>query len=209
MSRGVPSISADRAAKGRGHGREEIDRAGAGERRRGPSCRQSSPVGTPRRSKPRSRSFYLSVADIFERWVTRRLSMHTQRAYRQDVMDFVRFLGLRWPDESTRLFTVSVADVLAFRDQMLAESKAPKTINRRIACAVLVLQVPPGRRLRVSAAHHGPESGTRPVHPPGLVRPARRDQGPLGDPCPAAHGAPLRRHGVRLPGPGHHQVLPL
>ena len=155
------------------------------------------------------RSFYLSVADIFERWVTRRQSLHTQRAYRQDVMDFVRFLGIRWPDESTRLFTVSVADVLAFRDQMLAESKAPKTINRRIASLSSLLQVPPGRRLRVSAAHHGPQSGTRPVHPPRLVRPARRDQGPVGDPCPAAHGAPLRRHGVRLPGPGHHQVLPL
>src|SRR5271165_5804240 len=79
------------------------------------------------------RSFYLSVAQIFERWVTRRSSKHTQRAYRQDVMDFVRFLEIRWPDESTRLFTVSVADVLGFRDRMLAESKAPKTINRRIA----------------------------------------------------------------------------
>ena len=79
------------------------------------------------------RSFYLSVGDIFERWVTRRSSKHTQRAYRQDVMDFVRFLGIRWPEEATRLFTVSVADVIAFRDQMLAESKAPKTINRRIA----------------------------------------------------------------------------
>ena len=79
------------------------------------------------------RSFYLSVAEIFERWVTRRASTHTQRAYRQDVMDFVQFLGLRWPEESTRLFTVSIADVQAFRDQMLAESKAPKTINRRIA----------------------------------------------------------------------------
>ena len=78
-------------------------------------------------------SFYGSVAEIFERWVTRRSSKHTQRAYRQDVMDFVQFLGLRWPDESTRLFTVSVADVIAFRDQMLAEAKAPKTINRRIA----------------------------------------------------------------------------
>ena len=49
------------------------------------------------------RSFYLSVAEIFERWVTRRSSTHTQRAYRQDVMDFVRFLGLKWPDESTGL----------------------------------------------------------------------------------------------------------
>ncbi len=78
-------------------------------------------------------SFYGSVAEIFERWVTRRTSMHTQRAYRQDVMDFVQFLGIRWPEESTRLFTVSIAEVLAFRDLMLAESKAPKTINRRIA----------------------------------------------------------------------------
>jgi site-specific recombinase XerC len=78
-------------------------------------------------------SFYGSVAEIFERWVTRRQSVHTQRAYRQDVMDFVEFLGLRWPDESTRLFTVSVAEVQAFRDQMVAETKAPKTINRRIA----------------------------------------------------------------------------
>jgi len=76
------------------------------------------------------RSFYISVAEIFERWVTRRSSTHTQRAYRQDVMDFVRFLGIRWPEESTRLFTVSVADVLAFRDVMLAESKAPKTNNQ-------------------------------------------------------------------------------
>lgn len=78
-------------------------------------------------------SFYGSVADIFERWVTRRQSLHTQRAYRQDVMDFVQFLGLRWPEESTRLFTVSVAEVLAFRDRMVNEAKAPKTINRRIA----------------------------------------------------------------------------
>ena len=77
--------------------------------------------------------FYASVAEIFERWVTRRSSTHTQCAYRQDVMDFVLFLGIKWPDESTRLFTVSIADVLAFRDSMLAESKAPKTINRRIA----------------------------------------------------------------------------
>ena len=78
-------------------------------------------------------SFYQSVAEIFERWVTRRSSVHTQRAYRQDVMDFIQFLRIRWPDESTRLFTVSIAEVQAFRDQMVAESKAPKTINRRIA----------------------------------------------------------------------------
>jgi integrase/recombinase XerC len=79
------------------------------------------------------RSFYQSIAQIFERWVTRRSSAHTQRAYRQDVLSFVEFLGISWPEESTRLFTVSVAEVLAFRERMLAEVKAPKTINRRIA----------------------------------------------------------------------------
>lgn len=77
--------------------------------------------------------FYESVATIFERWVTRRSSKHTQRAYRQDVMNFVQFMEIAWPDDATLLLTVSVADVLAFRDTMLAANNAPKTINRRIA----------------------------------------------------------------------------
>jgi integrase/recombinase XerC len=79
------------------------------------------------------RSFYRSVAQMFESWVTRRASAHTQRAYRQDVMSFVEFLEIRWPDEATRLLSTSVVDVMAFRDSMLEESKAPKTINHRIA----------------------------------------------------------------------------
>jgi site-specific recombinase XerD len=77
--------------------------------------------------------FYDAVAAIFERWVTRRASKHTQRAYRQDVMAFAEFMGLGWPDEATRLLAVTVADVLAFRDELVADDKAPKTINRRIA----------------------------------------------------------------------------
>ena len=79
------------------------------------------------------RNFYDSVAQIFERWVTRRSSRHTQRAYRGDVLAFVAFLGIKWPEESTHLFTVSVADVLEFRGEMEKASMAPKTINRRIA----------------------------------------------------------------------------
>src|SRR5262249_50782894 len=79
------------------------------------------------------RNFYDSVAQIFERWVTRRSSRHTQRAYRGDVLAFVAFLGIQWPEESTHLFTVSVADVLEFRGEMEKASMAPKTINRRIA----------------------------------------------------------------------------
>ena len=125
-------ISEDRAAKGRGHGRKE-DGAGAGERDAGRAA------ADPRRSahrggrSPGPKLLPLRRATSSSAGSLGGSSTHTQRAYRQDVMDFVRFLGLRWPDESTRLFTVSVADVLAFRDQMLAESKAPKTINRRIA----------------------------------------------------------------------------
>jgi site-specific recombinase XerD len=79
------------------------------------------------------RNFYDSVAQIFERWVTRRSSRHTQRAYRGDVLAFVEFLGIQWPEESTHLFTASVADVLEFRGEMEKASMAPKTINRRIA----------------------------------------------------------------------------
>ena len=142
------------------------------------------------------RSFYLSVGDIFERWVTRRSSKHTQRAYRQDVMDFVRFLGIRWPEEATRLFTVSVADVIAFRDQMLAGSKAPKTINRRIASLSSFYKY-----LQSVASEFRLSPAARRTHG---TRPRR-----VCDPREAAHGAPLRRYGVRLPGPGHHQVLPL
>ena len=36
--------------------------------------------------KRRLESFYFSVASIFESWVQRRRSPHTQRAYREDVL---------------------------------------------------------------------------------------------------------------------------
>src|SRR5262245_58878944 len=77
--------------------------------------------------------FFNAVAEIFERWVTRRASKHTQRAYRQDVMAFVGFLGLRWPEHASRLLAVTVADVLAFRDTIVEGDMAPKTVNRRVA----------------------------------------------------------------------------
>jgi hypothetical protein len=38
--------------------------------------------------------FYFSVGDIFEAWVRRRGSAHTRRAYRADVMSFVKFRAL-------------------------------------------------------------------------------------------------------------------
>jgi site-specific recombinase XerD len=83
--------------------------------------------------KSKVEQFYLSVAQLFELWVQRRDSANTQRAYRSDVMAFTHFVGVRWPEDSWQLFQVSVADVQRFREQMLDENMAPKTLNRRIS----------------------------------------------------------------------------
>lgn len=77
--------------------------------------------------------FYYSVASIFEAWVQRRPSHHTQRAYRQDFEALIENLKLDWPKESTDLLAVSVADVMAWRDSLEAKGMAPKTVNRRIS----------------------------------------------------------------------------
>jgi integrase/recombinase XerC len=84
-------------------------------------------------TKKRVEQFYFSVAAIFETWVNRRQSRHTRRAYREDVMAFVRFAGIRWPEQSASLLTVSILDVQAFREAMIADGAAPKTLNRRIS----------------------------------------------------------------------------
>jgi hypothetical protein len=44
--------------------------------------------------------FFFSAASLFEAWVTRRKSPHTQRAYREDVMTLVKFAGIDWPDQA-------------------------------------------------------------------------------------------------------------
>jgi site-specific recombinase XerD len=77
--------------------------------------------------------FYGGVAEMFERWVARRPSPHTQRAYRRDILSFVEHLGITWPQEAFRLLQASVADVQGWRDAMMAETKAPKTLNRRVS----------------------------------------------------------------------------
>lgn len=50
--------------------------------------------------------FYFSVGAIFEAWVKRRPSPHTQRAYRQDVEALITYLKLDWPKESTEMLAV-------------------------------------------------------------------------------------------------------
>src|SRR5580658_1167084 len=88
--------------------------------------------GTPA-VRQRVEQFFFSIASIFEAWVARRQSPHTQRAYREDVMTFAKFLGVSWPGQAISLLSVSITDVLAFRDYLKAKDAAPKTINRRIS----------------------------------------------------------------------------
>ena len=130
-------------------------------------------------------SFYASVAEVFERWVARRESKHTRRAYRQDVMAFVAALGLRWPDDAMRLFTVSVADVQDFRDRMIADGKAPQDDQPPHRLALELLQVPPGGRLGVPPADHRARTRRTPSSSPA-ARPTRA----------------TRRRPSRPPGPG-------
>lgn len=84
-------------------------------------------------NRERVENFYFSVASIFEAWVARRRSEHTRRAYRGDVMSFVGFMRWKWPDDAIELLSTSILDVQAFKEQMVKESAAPKTINRRIS----------------------------------------------------------------------------
>lgn len=81
----------------------------------------------------RVEGFYFSVAAIFDAWVKRRKSRHTRRAYRQDIMALVDFLKIKWPDDAHSILTVSVGDVMAWRDKLESNGMAPNTINRRVS----------------------------------------------------------------------------
>ena len=81
----------------------------------------------------RAERFYCSVAEMFERWASRHGSSHTRRAYRRDVLSFVEFMDLHWPQQAEELLRASVADVQHWLDAMREQSKAPKTLGRRIS----------------------------------------------------------------------------
>src|SRR5438309_10563794 len=66
------------------------------------------------------RRFALGVPEMLERWISRRASPHTRRAYRQDLFTFIGFINRRWPDEAVDLFAVTVGQVQEYRDWMLA-----------------------------------------------------------------------------------------
>ena len=76
--------------------------------------------------KHRVESVYFSATSCFDFWVKRRRSRNTQSACREDVMAFVDFLGISWPENSWEQLSVSIKDVLAFRDQLIERGVAPK-----------------------------------------------------------------------------------
>src|ERR1043165_5408080 len=171
--------------------------------------------------RERVEQFYMSVAEIFERWVARRKSHHTQRAYREDVMSFVRFMGIEWPRNAPDLLTVTLRDVQAFRDEMLAKNAAPKTLNRRIsslssfykylgaAAAELRLPVTVSNPARGAPAAPAPPPPPPPYHPAGISGREGRDAGADGDAGAPTHESSRRRRRARLPGPGYLEALPL
>jgi site-specific recombinase XerD len=77
-------------------------------------------------------SFYGGVAEMFERWVERQANENTRRAYRRDVLDFIAFLELRWPEDASELLRVTVRDVQRWRDGLVKAKRAPKTLLRRV-----------------------------------------------------------------------------
>ena len=79
------------------------------------------------------RRFVIGLPEMLERWIGRRASPHTQRAYRQDLFTFIAFAEIAWPADASAFFQVSVAQVHAYRDWMNARGDAPKTVNRRIS----------------------------------------------------------------------------
>ena len=75
--------------------------------------------------------FPRAIEQIFGSWVNHSESAHTRRAYRDDVMSFVRFLGVA-PESAPALLQVSVLDVQHFREALIELGTADKTLNRRI-----------------------------------------------------------------------------
>jgi site-specific recombinase XerD len=68
-------------------------------------------------TRERIQAFYCSAHDFLERWVARSQSKHTQLAYRNSIMQFVRFMEWKWPEESYRFFTVTIVEVTEWRDR--------------------------------------------------------------------------------------------
>lgn len=94
--------------------------------------RKGAGVPTQPELQNRLLKFQQSLPALLEAWIRRCPSPHTQRAYRSDIYAFLQWAGIAWPEQSLEFLEVSVSDVLNYRDALLEQGAAPKTINRRI-----------------------------------------------------------------------------
>ena len=81
----------------------------------------------------KTRTFFLSVASMFETWLLRTKNVNTQRTYRRGVLNYIEFLGTDWPKNSHEFLQATVHDVQAWRDAMELDGQAPATLNARIS----------------------------------------------------------------------------
>jgi hypothetical protein len=87
-------------------------------------------------------SFYNSIERIFESWVARSESLHTRRAYRDDIMAFVRFLNVEWPDNAEAVLQVSALDIQRFAEVLRKSDAAKQDVQPAHLLALLFVQVP-------------------------------------------------------------------
>ena len=76
------------------------------------------------------RETFLQSMPEGEIWLAGQLSSHTPRAYKRDVADFVRTMGIRSAGE---LRLVNRAAVVAWQNIMKERRTKPRTIRRRLS----------------------------------------------------------------------------
>ena len=93
-------------------------------------------------------------------WLANLLNANTRRAYRRDIGDFLRFLGI---DRSEELREVKRAHVLAWRDSLLERTTqhggglAPATIRRKLAAVTSLFN----HLCNCNAVEHNPVLGVK------------------------------------------------
>ena len=87
-------------------------------------------------------------------------------------MSFVEFRRWTWPRDAAQLLRVSILDIQAFKDEMVADNAAPKTMNRRISSLSSFYKFLGGAAAEPAAPHYGSEFP--PMRSSSRVRPPMR-----------------------------------
>ena len=90
-------------------------------------------------------------------------------------MTFVKFAGIDWPHQAIALYSVSVKDVVAFRELLLERNAAPKTINRRVSSLSSFYKYLAAAAAEMRLPITVPNPAPRAVHLSRVHRPTRGD----------------------------------